>query len=328
MAVTKVASFNFTNQVKIDHVSGYFRKKLGWGNFAWKLDMDFTATPGNTVTFPYFGILPPAEEPGEDDRLTVHPLGDMAFTGTVAEAAIAWGITDAARVRAGMPQERWDEEGLAQGARVIAEKIDERCLTELKKVGSHTVGRTAPANFAITTAFTNERGADTPAFKAEQCSIARVRTGLTNVFGDKQDEVKAMVFHSRTLNDLITDDTAGLLKADANSPWNAIGGFKGTLFGKAVFEMDTAPEGNVVTVTDSASATQKYKTYNVVCLKEDPYALVMKQDPKLEQARDQLGRRDIYSITQWYTFRNLHKEISTEDERVAFLPFLTNERMA
>lgn len=330
MAVTLKAGFDFTNLIKTDHIGAYFRKKLGWGNFAYKRFIGGQGTPGDTITFPYFDKIADAQAGTENTALTVQSMGDNKFTATVAEAALAWGATDHARKRGGMTEQEWDNEGLAQAGRLMAEKVDADILTHLTTTANaaYTNGRTAPANVTLTTDFTSAKGKDTTQFQAEQCNIRSVRDGLTEVFGDKQDEVVALVFHSRCLNDLITEDKAGLLKADANSPFNMIAGFRGMLLGKAVFEMDTAPKGTTVTYTDNSAATQKYAVRNVVALKKDPYALIIKQNPSFEAGRDQLKRLDIYSTTQWYAVQTLHKKISADDQRVAFLPFITTEEIA
>ena len=122
MALTKKASFNFDPLIALQHISAYFRRKLVWGQFAWRISKDFRSQVGETVTIPYFNKLTDAEEPGEDDTVDVDNLGDNKFTATVKETAKAFGITDAARIRMGVTDDKWENEGFAQVGRVMAEK--------------------------------------------------------------------------------------------------------------------------------------------------------------------------------------------------------------
>ena len=144
--------------------------------------------------------------------------------------------------------------------------------------------------------------------------------------GVGSSEAKLMAMHSRCYTDIILKPSTGLLKADANAPFQALAGFKGDLLGKSTYEIDNISKGDDVTVTDSASATQKYVTRKVFVMKPNPFIFVLKQGAKAEDARDILGRIDYQAITQWYTFYPLHKQIDPMDIRAAGLVYLTKER--
>ena len=328
MPITKKADFNFTNQIKTNHISAYWRKKLFWAQLAFKIRKNFQGVPGETVTVPYFNSLGVAQKPAENDRVSVDKFGDQSFAGTVYEVAKAFGVTDAGRIRMGVSDDVWEREGFAQQARVMAELVDADCLSVIKQTSTpagHDKVRTL-ADFTISTAFTALKGADTASFLSKQCNIRSVRQDLTNSFGDRNMECIAMVMHSQVLKDLEVEDKAGFLKADANDPFSPMTQYRGRLLSRATFELDNTFQGADITVTDSASATQKYKSWMNLYLKQDPFIMMIKRDPSSESARDMLGRQDLFMATQWYAFVTLHKRISTEDVRVGAAQYLTTEQ--
>lgn len=328
MAITTKASFNFTNQIKTNHIGAYWRKKLFWAQLAFKIRKNFDGAPGDTVTVPYFGRMGAAEKPAENARVSVDSFGDQSFTGTVYEVAKAFGITDAGRVRMGVGNDVWEKEGFSQQARRMAEQVDSDCLDVIKATGSpkgHDKIRSI-ANFSLATEFSALKGIDTSAFQIKQANIRSVRTDLTTAFGDRNSECMAMVMHSQVLKDLEVEEKAGFLKADANDPFSPMSQYKGKLLSRATFELDNTFAGADITVTDSASATQKYKSWYNLYLKPDPYAIMIKKDPTSEEARDMLGRQDLFMATQWYVFTSLHSRIDSEDKRVAAAQYVTTEQ--
>ena len=326
MAIAKRSSFTFTNQVRLSYVNAYFRKLLLWAKFAKRLRKDFDKTPGETLTIPVFTKMGAAQKPGEDDRLTVDSFGDKSFSFTVYEAAKAWGITDAGRVRMGSTNKEWEESGEAQAGRVLAEQVDADALAVLSASDGHEETDEVPAALALTTEFSSKKGADTQPFLDLVCNVRSLQDTLTDVFGDRSKEVMYNIMHSRSSKTVIKDKDTGLLKADANSPFQALKGYIGNnLLGKETFEIDNITKGKKVTVTDSQSASQKYQAYKQFFLKPQPYALVLKKNAKLEDARDILGRQDISAITQWYTFGTLHKKIDDDDIRAAGTEYITDE---
>ena len=301
----------------------YFRKKLGWARFAWKLEKSFESTPGNTVTIPVMGKLGAAEKPSEDDRVDVDSLGDSSFSATVYEVAKAFGITDAARIRMGLSNDKWEEHGWNQVARVIAELIDSDVQGILAAGDGHDDVRDA-TNFVSTGAFPTDKSL-VAGFATNAPTVRSLYKDMVKGFGDKNSECMAICMHSKHLQALLTDDKAGLLKADALDPFNGLAGFKGRLLSKAIFEIDNITKGSKITVTDSGGATQKFQAYQIAFLKPDPYALMLKREAKTEQARDMLGRRDIGMATKWYTFMTLHKKVDNEDVRALFAEYISDE---
>jgi len=339
MAVTKRGDFNFENQVRLEHAQAYFRKKLLWSKFAEKFVMDFNKKAGEKLDVPYFDKMGAAEKPMEDARLAVDNLADNSFSATVYEAGKAWGITDAGRVRKAMTEKLWEQTAEGQAVRVMAELVDADALAVLNNAGSsNTDGASGnePAghdslddtkDITITSVFTGKKGADTAAFKAMELNVRDFQESLTEAFGDRQDEAKYSVMHSRSWTSMITDSVAGLLKADANSPFQGLNEYKGNFLGKETFMIDNVPKGPVRTITDSAGTKQKYQTYKHMVFKPQPYLLVIKKDMLIEDSRDILGRIDISAATQWYCFTTLHKRVDSEDIRAMGKAYITNEQV-
>ena len=97
-------------------------------------------------------------------------------------------------------------------------------------------------------------------------------------------------------------------------------------FGVPFIINDNVKVGKKVTITDSASATQKYQSYYMHFLKPRAFGMLMKQTPKVEYARNVLSRIDIITSTVWYAPLHLNKRISDDDVRHATAEFLTYEQ--
>ena len=339
MAVAKVATFSFNNQVRADYTSYYYRKKLFWALLGRKVMANFSEVPGNIIDIPFFAAMGPAEKPGEDDRLAVDSMGDKSIKAQIYEAAKAWGITDAARYRKGSKDSEWDDEASRQAARVLAEQVDSDALACLNNDGTNSIdGQTAntPAgadeidktsDLTLTTAFTAEKGADAAPFIAQKSNVRSLQNAFTSLFGDRASEANVMAMHSNSYNDCVVDTTGGLLKADAVSPVGAIArGYKGNFLGKDTFEIDNISPGPKRTVTDSAGVTQKYQTRKTFVVKPNSFLFLSKQLELWEQARDVLGRVEYHAVTLWYTFFPLHKQNNADDIRAGRIVFQTNEQ--
>ena len=61
----------------------------------------------------------------------------------------------------------------------------------------------------------------------QKCNIRAIASALTEAFGDRRNECKAVVLHSEHYKDIETDEKSGFLKADANDPFYKIKGFVG-----------------------------------------------------------------------------------------------------
>ena len=339
MAVSKVATFSFNNQVRGDYTSYYFRKKLFWGSLGKRVISDFATTPGNKITLPIFASMGAAEKPAEDDRLTPDSMGDKSIETQVYEVGKAWGITDAGRYRKGSNDEQWEMESSRQAAWRLAEQVDADALACLNNDGTNSIdGATGndPAghdeldettDVTLTTAFTGEKGADDARFTAQRANLRYMQKGFTHLFGDRNREANLMVMHSRCYTDTLLDQGAGIMKADAVTPLaTTVQGYAGNFLGKDTFENDNISKGPNRTFTDSGGATQKYVTRKIFILKPNAYIVVIKQRPKFESARDILGRIDINAVTQWFTFYPLHKQNNTDDIRAGALVRLTDEQ--
>ena len=339
MAVGKVATFTFENQIRSDYTSYYWRKKLFWAALGTKIFSDFKTTPGNKVTIPFFLSMGPAEKPAEDDRLAVDSLGDKSVQAQVYEVGKAWGITDAGEYRKASTNTEYDDEASSQAARRIAEMVDSDALSCLNNDGTNSIdgqsGNTPAGHdelddtrdVTLTTVFTGKKGADTQPFKDMTCNVRALTSAFTHLFGDRQNEAKALVLHSRSYTDIGLDATAGIMKADAVSPAGSIlKGFMGNVLGKDTFMIDNISTGPKRTITDSAGTTQKFNTRKAFVLKPNPFIFLSKQIKLYEQARDILGRVVYHAATTWYTFYPLHKMNNSDDVRAGGIVFLTDEQ--
>jgi N4-gp56 family major capsid protein len=293
MSTTMPSDFAFTPKVWEDAVSAYFQKKLVFGAMAAHND-SLTQKPGTSINFPYFKSISAAEEPAADETLSVDKLQDDAFSATVKEVGKAVGVRRAALMSSSQDQDRIFAEVQSQIGRVMAEKVDADLITEVNTSGSYVQGFTST---------------DT-----QYCNIARIMEGLITGFGDKQDECVALYMHSLNYLALMTDSTAGFLKADANDPfWNQPG-FMGRLLGKALFVSDQCPRA-----TDVSSK----KTYQLFAMKMNPYGIITKANPIMESDYDMLNREYVFAGTQWYAVKSFHAKIATADYRVCRMSFQT-----
>lgn len=337
MAITKSGAFGFVPQVEADRIMAYFKKKLIWGGLAWKVMRDFSQTQGETITFPYWKQIGPVEDADEDTELKVDSLGDASFAAVVKEIGKAVGITDKSKVVMGSTPAEWSDEAHRQLGRVFAEKVDVDLRNEIAKPAAHKVARTLDTSFSTTD--TASQGASLPLIQSERLDIKKLWVACTDAFGDRRDEIEAIVMHSQQYADIGVDSEAGFLKADANDPLFTMKGFRGRdFFGTAWIINDNVPPASDVVVSGSSSSEATYKAFNVVLLKPKAYGFIVKKDAMVEYARNPLARTDFISSTQWYAVRHFHNvlqgarnqddlsdttEISQEDERIAFVPFAT-----
>ena len=336
MPIAKVATSTFSNQVRTDYSSAYFRRKLFWAALGRKIMKNFTQTPGNKVDLVFYLKMGAAQKPGEDDRLDVDSFGDKSVSAQIYEIGKAAGITDAGRYRHGNTIDGWENECASQMGQRVAEAVDTDALACLNNDGNSSIdGATGndpkghdavdkTSDITLTTTFSGEKGADTAPFKAQLCNINDLHIKIADIFGDLRKQANLMAMHSTCFADAIGNNENGILKADAVSPIGSLqDDFSGNILGRSVFENDTCPQGPKRTVTDSAGSTQKYETRKVFILKPNSFVVVVKQSPKIEDARDVLGRIDYKAMTQWLTFYPLHKINNDEDVRAGGVTYLT-----
>lgn len=285
MGVTQSSNVGFIPQVASGHIQAYFDRKLGLGQLA-MVDKTLTAKPGETATFPFWKKIGAAQEPAEDESLTVEPLIDDKFQVTVKEVGKAVGWKDKAHVVSGASKGDSQAEAERQIGTVFAEKADADIITVAD--GSNVAGYVGPGATDVLT----------------------VRTLLQSKilgFGDKQDQAIAVAMHSLDFLNMMTDSTAGFLAANATDPMYGAPGFMGRILGMAVFVLDTVPQGSNIAGK---------KSFAHYIFKANPYGIYMKQDMQVEKDRDILAREEIMAATMWYGVLSLHGKVSADDKRV------------
>jgi len=275
MAATISTDFVFEPKVWKDHIRAYFDKKLVFGAIA-QSDGELKGQPGETINFPYFETIGAAEEPAETASLTVDSLGDNSFNATVKEVGKAVGIKKKAFKVSAARTEKIIEEINQQLARVHAEKIDADLFTEMNLVTSHE---------AVTP--TTHTGKN----------IRALLEMKVRAFGDKHTETMAMQINSLDLMEVLTDTTAGFLKADALDPFFRVPGYQGRLLGTAVFEVDSVTAGTVH------------------MHKANPYGFIVKQDMELDSDYDILAREWVFTSDEWYAVKSFHAKIDANDKK-------------
>lgn len=256
------------------------------------MDDTLKNAPGETINFPYFKAIGDAEEPDEDEGLSVDKLSDDSFSATVKEVGKAVGIKKKAFKKSAATSERIISEIQEQLGRVHAEKVDADLVTELNQVSSYEVGFQATVNTDLMTIRT-----------LLQAKIA--------AFGDLHDDAVAVQMHSTQYLDLMKDSTAGFLQATANDPFQGINGYQGRLLGMAVFVSDQCPR-------QSPDIGGK-QVRNAFIHKMNPYGIIMKQDMELENDYDVLAREWVFTSNEWYAVKSFHAKISADDKKSALV---------
>lgn len=284
---TSSSDFAFEPKVWSDHIQAYFDRMLVYGAFALRNDDLKEEGTGLTVNFPYYKTIGDAEEPAEDEVLTVDKLQDDSFNATVFEVAKAVGFKKKAFKVSADTTSGIMSEAQRQIARVHAEKVDKKLLTEMGT--SYTDGFTGTA-------------------AADVMNIRNQNRGKIVAFGDKHKQSVVHFMHSLQFLDMMNDTSAGFLKADANSPYAMINGYEGNLLGMEIITVDTVPQ---VADIDGKNA---YRSY--IC-KENAYGIMMKQEMEMDSDKDILAREIIVTGNEWYAVKNFDKKISSLDKKIA-----------
>lgn len=295
MGATKSSDFAFVPKVWQDHVQAYFDRKLVVGQFAMR-DNTLTAAPGTTVNFPFFKKIGDAEEPDEDSGLAVDRLQDDAFSCTVKEVSKAVGVKRRALRTSSTTQEKIFSEIQMQIARVHAEKVDKDLITEMTTTGNYSAGFTAGSN-------------------TDLAKIGNIARAKVLAFGDKHDQAIAIFMHSFCYLDLLTDTTAGFLKADALDPFYGVAGFVGRLLGMAMFTLDTMPR-----VADIGGN----QAYASIIIKENPYGIITAEAPEMDTDYDLLHREHLFTGGQYYGVKAFHGKVAADDKRIAYSTYATS----
>ena len=292
MPSTVAADFAFTPKVWQDHVMAYFDRKLVYGAFALR-DDSLTAAPGLTQNFPYFKKIGAAQKPAEDEGLSVDNLTDDSFNVTVAEVSKAVGVSKKAFKASAARTDRIINEVQEQIGRVMAEQIDADLYTEFSGAGNFTSGYLAT-------------------LAANTMNIRTLNTGKIKAFGDKHKDSVVCFMHSLQMLDLMTDTTAGFLKADALDPMFMVEGFEGRLGGVAIVSVDTVGK-NVGGQIDSKDA------YDAWIHKANAYGFMVKQEMEMESDYDILHRQWVFAGDQWYGVKSFHAKIGADFLKTARL---------
>lgn len=283
---------NFEPKVWQDHIEAYFDLLLVWGAFAFNPDDDGRLQKpksGETLHFPFYTTIGPAQDLSEDEILVPESLSDDSFTATVKEVGKALAFSDTQFVKTGDTQEGLENEGERQIARVMAEKVDLDLRTEIYNTDNYEIGfdpRTSGPDKDVTTKTLN---------------IKNMYVAKQRAFGDRGNDAVVCFVHSKQMVNLITDPNSGFLKADANDPLSFVQGYQGRAFGgMAMVEVDSVP----------LSGTE----YHIATFhKMFSYGFIKKKEMKIEGDRDILARKNLVASTQWYAVKSFHKKISPLD---------------
>jgi hypothetical protein len=292
MAGTQSGDFVFAPKVWQDHIMAYFDRKLVFGAFALR-DDSLTAAPGLTQNFPYFKKIGAAEEPAEDAGLVVDKLSDDSFNVTVKEVSKAVGVSKKAFKVSAARTERVIQEVQEQIGRVMAEKIDVDLHAEFSAGGNFTQGFDA-------------------AVAGDTMNIRNLNIGKIKAFGDKHKDSVVVFMHSLQFLDILTDNTAGFLKADALDPMFMVEGYEGRLGGLAIITVDTV-------LKNGAGQVGGKDTYDAWIHKANAYGFMVKQDMELERDYDILHRQSVYAADQWYGVKSFHAKIDSLFKKTARL---------
>lgn len=285
---TSSSDFVFEPKVWSDHIQAYFDSYLVYGAFALRNDDLKEEGSGLTVNFPYFKAIDDAEEPAEDQVLQVDSLQDDSFSATVFEVGKAVGFKKKAFKKSAASADRIMAEAQRQIARVHAEKVDKKLLGEMET--SYTEGYLASA-------------------AANVMTVRSLNEGKIKAFGDKHKQSVVCFMHSLQYLDLINDNTAGFLKADANDPMYMVEGFEGRLLGMAIVTVDT--------VSKLPAQIDGKDAYRSLICKENAYGIMMKQEMEMDSDKDILAREIIVTGNEWYAVKNFDRKVSTLDKKIA-----------
>lgn len=286
MGATLSTDFVFEPKVWSDHSMAHFDKKLVFGAFAITNDDLKNEGTGETVNFPFYKAIGEAEEPAEDESLTVDNLSDDSFSATVFEVGKAIGIKKKAFKKSADKVAGVVAEAQRQLGRVHAEKVDAKLNTEINLSTSFKPG------------FVGTSGQTT--------TIKRVLRAKVIAFGDKHDEAQVMFMHSFQFLDMMEDSTAGFLKADANDPLAFVKGFSGRLLGMAIIVVDSV-------LKNVAGQVGSKDTFQATFHKINSYGIMNKQEMEMDEDKDILARERLFTSNQWYAVKSFHAKIATDD---------------
>jgi len=288
---TSSSDFIFDPKVWHDHVQAYFDDKLVYGAFALRNKKLTGEGTGVTVDFPYYNTIGDAEEPLENEALTVDNMSDDSFSVSVFEVGKAIGVKKKAFKKSADSKDGILSEAQSQMAQRHAEKVDDKLITEIHLASSHD--DVSPG------------GAAAASMNVRELNKARI-----TAFGDKMDDADVCFMHSFQYLDFTNDTVAGFLKADANDPAFLVEGFMGRFLGMAIVVADSTP------VVAGLGANQEY---GCTLHKMNAFGIIEKQEIEFDKDKDVLTREVLVTSNQWYGVKSFHKKISPLDRKSARL---------
>ena len=300
---TWASDLAFEPKVWSDHSKAYFDDKLVLGAFAIRNDDLKQTGTGLTTNFPYYNAIGSADEPTEDERLQTDNLTDDSFQASVFEVAKAVSFTERSFLASADGPAGLTAEANSQIGRVLAERVERKLLEEIFMYDgepSRAPGTDASKYNNMTIGFTATKAADT-------MTASRFLEAKELALGDKSDDVTVCFMHTLQLLDLMQDTTSGFLKADANSPYNFLKGFSGTLFGVPIIKHDGVPKTNAQIASTDAYVAHFHKM--------NAYGIIEKKDVNMVEDYDALARKYIVTANQWYGVKSFHGKINSLDQK-------------
>lgn len=309
MAVTVASDYKFEPKTWSDHTKAYFDTVLVYGSFAVRNRSLKAEGTGETVNFPYYQSIGPAQEPKEDEALLVDNLTDDSFQATVREAGKAIGATQKSFMSSAATEEDNVEEMLRQLGRVLAEQVDGRLNGEITSYG----GNSDPGHAIQLDGedYNNMAIGYKAAAAGDTMNVKNLLIAKKRAFGDKNRQAIVCFMHTLQMLDLMTNNEQGFLKADANDPYSYLDGFSGRLLGMAIIEVDSVPKvGTQVANTDA---------YLCHLHKVNSYGIIEKADVNIEGDKDILSRKKLWASTLWYGVKSFDRKTSDLDNKAAGL---------
>lgn len=300
---TWAADIKFEPKTYSDHVKAYFDTKLVLGAFAVRNSDLMGEGKGLVVNFPYYNTIGEAEEPEENEKVGIDNLTDDSFNTSVFEVAKGVGFSQKSFLSTADSKAGMIEEGMSQIGRRFAERVEKKLLEEI-----FTYSGTPTGSPGLTEASYNNMVIGYKAAKATDVMNPRIFLEARELaFGDKADETAVCFMHTLQLLDLMTDTTSGFLKADANSPWNFLGGFQGTLFGTPIIRYDGVPKASAQVANTDAYVAHFHKA--------NAFGIIEKEDVTMTEDFDAAARKYFVVGNQWYGVKSFDRKIHSLDNK-------------
>ena len=326
MSATVSKDFRFEPVVWSAHTMAYYDEKLVYGNFAVKNNELEVEGTGTVINFPYYNAIGPAEEPKEDESLSVDNLTDDSFSTSVFEVGKAVGVKKKAFYASADKINNIVKEVNGQMGRVHAERIDLKLNNEITSYdgsGPHgggeedsgTVGPIGndPALYDnMTIGYVATEAAHTMNIRA--LLRARVRA-----FGDKSEEAQVCFMHPLQFMDSLIDEKAGFLRADANDPLSAVNGYIGRYFNMAIITVESCKR-----LPNKIGGKAAYLAH---FHKMNSYGIIHKQKMEYDMDSDKLAREKLFITNQWYGVKSFDRKINRKDKKAGGIITTVSEEL-